>query len=701
MFLNFIALVLFAFSQDVSHVKYVHVINSCHLDIGFAGSSLGIVNEYFDHHFPYAIEVGTNLTHVIPNWNFMFQSWVVYLYLHCPQNDWGFHCPSDAQKKAFEDAIRSGIISWHAFPYNAELETLDPILIQEGIRLTHMLDEEFGLETKMTLSQRDVPGMSRSVIPILSKMGVAAVAVGVNTASSPPTVPRVFRWVDHSGSDILGMWHPRGYGGNGAKDAVVFDGFEHALVPSWQGDNHGPANVKSYIDTYEKIRKEFPNAIVFSSTYNNFTKRLVDIRDKLPVVTSEIGDTWIYGIQSDPVKVAKMRAMNRVWANFSGDRNDETYLNATFWALKNGEHTWGRDVKSNLKDDFNWTNVAFHAANASHVRGYDTLEQSWVEQREWGINRPLKILQDANHPMAKKLEDEFKFIDAPKSSFFDFLHNENSGYSLQTENSPMKFGPYTIELNPDTGAFASLEYLGIDWISAEDSLFSLVYRTYNLTDYNNFFDNYVSEHPIPGYFPLDFGKPHMPNVSSTLYKTSLKKVWTSKSTLVIQVDFPKEVNSDFGGSSATYLQFEFNEDGTFDIIVKFVDKTSTRLPESMHFMIHAALDSKYRFNIVDELVDPLDVVSRAAKRLHSVNSVSQSYLDGQTMNIDFVDCGLACLGEPQAFPTPVDATPDVKKYGANAILWDNLWGTNYVMWYPFAAESASLQYRFQVSLQQN
>ena len=73
-----------------------------------------------------------------------------------------------------------------------------------------------------------------------------------------------------------------------------------------------------------------------------------------------------------------MRAMNRVWANFSGDRNDETYLNATFWALKNGEHTWGRDVKSNLKDDFNWTNVAFHAANASHIRGYDTLEQSWV-----------------------------------------------------------------------------------------------------------------------------------------------------------------------------------------------------------------------------------------------------------------------------------------------------------------------------------
>ena len=34
------------------------MINSCHLDIGFADSSQGIINRYFDHHFPLAAEEG-------------------------------------------------------------------------------------------------------------------------------------------------------------------------------------------------------------------------------------------------------------------------------------------------------------------------------------------------------------------------------------------------------------------------------------------------------------------------------------------------------------------------------------------------------------------------------------------------------------------------------------------------------------------
>ena len=38
--------------------QVVHVINSCHLDIGFADSSQGIINRYFDHHFPLAAEEG-------------------------------------------------------------------------------------------------------------------------------------------------------------------------------------------------------------------------------------------------------------------------------------------------------------------------------------------------------------------------------------------------------------------------------------------------------------------------------------------------------------------------------------------------------------------------------------------------------------------------------------------------------------------
>lgn len=56
------------------------------------------------------------------------------------------------------------------------------------------LDSQFGTSNSMTMSQRDVPGMTRGMIPILAQNGVKAVSVGVNGASAPPGVPSIFIW---------------------------------------------------------------------------------------------------------------------------------------------------------------------------------------------------------------------------------------------------------------------------------------------------------------------------------------------------------------------------------------------------------------------------------------------------------------------------------------------------------------------------
>ena len=95
-------------------------------------------------------------------------------------------------------------------------------------------------------SQRDVPGTTRSALPILAAAGVRAVSVGVNGASTPPDVPRAFVWVDPvSGISLPALWHPYGYGGNAFEDAVIIPGLSTALVMDWRGDNAGPpANVQ-------------------------------------------------------------------------------------------------------------------------------------------------------------------------------------------------------------------------------------------------------------------------------------------------------------------------------------------------------------------------------------------------------------------------------------------------------------------------
>ena len=112
---------------------------------------------------------------------------------------------------------------------------------------------------------------------------------------------------------------------------------------------------------------------------------------KLPVVSKEIGDTWIYGVPSDTQKVSRMRVMNKAWGGFAASKggmaaalaSDAVFRNATRFALKLGEHTWGKDVKSNLRDNWSWLNKDFEKAKApgsKNASQYAVLESSWWEQ---------------------------------------------------------------------------------------------------------------------------------------------------------------------------------------------------------------------------------------------------------------------------------------------------------------------------------
>ncbi len=45
---------------------------------------------------------------------------------------------------------------------------------------------------------------------------------------------------------------------------------------------------------WNNTRALFPSAALYMSTWENFTAELVKHKDLLPVMTKEIGDTWIY-----------------------------------------------------------------------------------------------------------------------------------------------------------------------------------------------------------------------------------------------------------------------------------------------------------------------------------------------------------------------------------------------------------------------
>ena len=87
------------------------------------------------------------------------------------------------------------------------------------------------------------------------------------------------------------------------------------------GDNGGPPPESRIRENFALLAKAFPNAKeIKPSTFTEFYALLdqPSVRSKLPVLTSEAGDTWVYGCSSDPRKMALMRL-------FSASERTETH----------------------------------------------------------------------------------------------------------------------------------------------------------------------------------------------------------------------------------------------------------------------------------------------------------------------------------------------------------------------------------------
>merc|ERR1719329_1044525 len=102
---------------------------------------------------------------------------------------------------------------------------------------------------------------------------------------------------------------------------------------------------------------------------------------------------------------------------------------------------------------------------------------------------------------------------------------------------------------------------------------------------------------------------------------------------------------------------------------------------------------------LEQRMDPLDVQIGGSQHLHVVSDsgIEARQQDGSRLAMRPLDAGLVCFGQPTAFPTPTDQLPNITEHGASFVLWNNVWGTNYVQWFPFDAKDATFRQRWMIS----
>lgn len=659
-------------------LKRIHLIFKTHLDVGFTDFSAQVVANYFNSYIPRAIELAEALRlNGSPN-RFVWTtgSWLIYEYLEQANR---------TERSRMENAIAHGDIVWHALPFTTHSEAMDPSLFRFGLGLSHDLDQRFGRRT-IAAKMTDVPGHTRGIVPLLAEAGVQFLHIGVNGASTPPDVPPVFIWRDPDGAEVIVMYHKGSYG-----DLMIMPGLDEAIAFAHTGDNLGPQTVEELDQTYQNLRRRFPHAEVTGSTMDAFGARLVQIRDQLPILTQEIGDTWIHGIGTDPLKVAQFRELSRLRQEWlASGIAPQTIQGFSRKILLVPEHTWGLDVKTHLNDWDHYSAQEFRSAR--HRENFKKMEASWQEQRGY--------LQTAVETLPAELRKEAELRLSrlkparPDPDTYDHLADP------ALEN---KFGPFTLAFDGQLGCLTRLDYLGLQLADPKHPLGKFWYETFSAEDYKRFHRQYnVNKRQTKFWAIPDFTKPGIDRAAPEhrIFLPRLKwagqRIAGRQMQYLLLLEMPEESWQSFGAPQVLSLELTLDpQEALVSFRLQWFDKPACRLPEAAWFSFTPRVGraGSWKLDKLGKWISPHEVIRNGNRHLHAVGTSGLFCESRETcLSIRTLDAALAAPGQPSLLNFN-NRQPKMSE-GVHFNLHNNLWGTNFPMWY----EDDAL-FRFELQIQ--
>ena len=658
-------------------VEKVLVMFKCHLDVGFVDTQAAILDRYFKQFYPRAISIAEKMRQSGEKGNAPFVwttgSWLLYGYLE----------QANAQeRKRMEQAIAQGDIAWHALPFTWQTELLDRSAILGCLGFSKTLDRRFGRTTtgaKMT----DVPGHSRGLIAPLAEGGVSVLDIGVNAASTPPDVPPVFVWKDQEGASIIVIYHRTDYGG-----VVRIPQSKVAIAVEVRDDNSGPHTPEEIRKIHAELRQQFPKATIAAADLTTIANAVKPFEHALPTVTQEVGDTWIYGVPSDPWKVARFRELLRLrqgWVrNGKFKIADETDLALLQHAALGAEHTWGTDTKTWL-DFEHYTPAALHQMLGK--KNYQTVTASWQEKRA-DIEAGVAALPEG---LRREAQEQFAQL-KPMRPEINRLSPHEAGSLFESDY-------FAIGLDARTGAIVRLEDKknGRQWAAQQNPLAAFTYQTLSQNDYDNFLASYITKKTE--WAPKDFGKPN------------IQKFGAESQSLGSRLIKAYRAEDDYGQRLIAHLRVEGPEEQqvtaypkelwltivlpkgepVVDLHLGWFDKVSNRLPEALwlSFFPVAPEAKGWTLTKVGQAVSPFDVVPGGNRHMHAISDAITYRDDNGSLKIETLDAPVVALGERSPIYFSKDQ-PDISK-GLHFSLFNNGWGTNYVQWF-----GEDMQFRFRI-----
>ncbi|KKB08923.1 DUF5054 domain-containing protein [Devosia chinhatensis] len=635
--------------------KTIHLVFKTHLDIGFTDHASRVRRQYHDQFIPQALSTGEHFFNEDPEapaFVWTTGAWLIWDHLNS----------QDAEKvRRLERAIERGLIAWHGLPFTTHTELMTPALFRAGLSYSAELDRRFG-RTTIAAKMTDVPGHTLGMVPLMAEAGLKFLHLGVNTASPVPDVPPIFRWQAPGGKEIVVMYQ----GSYGATDFPA--GEDIGLSFAHTNDNIGPQSVGQTVEALRQMAHDHPGARIMASTLDAFGDAMWSRREAFPIVTQEIGDSWIHGAATDPHKLARFRALSRLYDGFA-EQLDERRLAFGRGLTMVAEHTWGVDIKTYLRDENAWDRADFDAARRSDYR-FAYAEQSWNEQRAY-LDTAVAALDADDQALAAAALSELSVPARPAA--------KREGYTLSHEG-------WRAQVDPETGSIAALTAPdGRQLAGASGCLMAYQHESFDWQTLQTHLDSYL-QHRIE-WAILDHDKPALAaakTARTARFAPQFEAISEDGRTALGLL--PEEARRALGGPAAHEFVLTAIDDNAAEIMLVLRDKPANRMPEAGFLSITPADAHGWAMQKLGLWHRPENNVTRGGGQLQACTALRFD-TNRASVTVELVD---AALVAPAASPfMPYQPQTHSFAEGARVNLYNNKWGTNFPMWW-----EGSVAFRF-------
>ena len=655
-------------------MKKVIVVSKTHLDLGFTDYAESIRRKYIDTFIPEAIDLAEKVnTDGKKHFVWTTGSWIIKEALK-----------DESCSQKLERALREGNIAPHAMPFTTHTELLDEDTLDFGLSMVDSLDEIRGRKT-VAAKMTDVPGHTKGIVPFLSKHGIKLLHIGVNGASALVDVPDCFLW--KNGDSEVVVIYSGAYGGafrSELVEEILY--FDHTL------DNHGAPSPEKVLAHFDDIQKEYPGYEITAGTIDDFADIIWEVRHKLPVFEGEMGDSWIHGAATDPYKSACLRELMRLKKEWLSDgtlsRDSEEYKAFSDALLCVAEHTCGMDSKTWFSDYGHYLKKDFiRARKADKVkfrrlfsdlpqsilplvslfdgrrkRGYySVIEKSWAEQREY-ITKALSALSAEHRNQAQSALSAL-LPEAPA----DFEHNGKNAISS---------GDWCLEIN-EKGGIGALTYKGNNVIK-NNSEPLISYRSFCNKDYEYWLSHYSRDLEETAIWALgDFARPNLKvfegKYPSGRFEYTTEKISASENGVRVNLICEKELCEKLGAPRLIQAVYTLTERGV-TVDVSWFGKDANRLTEALYLNLFPDAD-EVLLKKLGSYIRPDEVALNGSRNLHAVQSISFGAYEIRNLHAPLVSFGKGKILEFD------NRNESVKQDGISFVLQNNVWGTNFPLWY--------------------